>query len=128
MVPSKPLMLCSAISDANMGTTTDAAPHAAPAINRAKKILSMEKLDCVTWMGKKMLVDGQVLASNFFRFQLVTKPDIKNFAGLRKNSLGITVSDGFRACTAARCTRGKKATPVLIQARDAHRASDIKYK
>ncbi|XP_077273103.1 uncharacterized protein LOC143903416 isoform X2 [Temnothorax americanus] len=70
MVPSKPLMLCSAISDANMGTTTDAAPHAAPAINRAKKILSMEKLDCVTWMGKKMLVDGQVLASNFFRFQM----------------------------------------------------------
>ncbi|TGZ32650.1 putative G-protein coupled receptor No9 [Temnothorax longispinosus] len=37
-----------------MGTTTDAAPHAAPAINRAKKILSMEKLDYVTvlfWLG-----------------------------------------------------------------------------
>jgi hypothetical protein len=48
MVPSKPLMLCSAISEVNMGTTTDAAPHAAPATNRARKTLVMEKLDYVT--------------------------------------------------------------------------------
>jgi len=47
MMPGKPLMFCSAISEANMGTTTDVAPHAAPATNRARKILLTEKLDYV---------------------------------------------------------------------------------
>lgn len=48
MVPSKPRMLCSMISEVNMGTTTDAAPLAAPATNRPRKILPMENLDYVS--------------------------------------------------------------------------------
>lgn len=43
MVPDNPPMFRPAISEINTGTTMYAAPHAAPAANRARKSLPMEK-------------------------------------------------------------------------------------